>query len=131
MKTGVVLCDVPHLENWSINMTSKKKTTSTTDQPTPKRNRTAKAPAQPEKVIIKSIDDAAALVLAEEGRPMTIKEMIEAVAAKDYWSTVRTRLGRTPDIMLEYNVRSEISTGGDNSRFRLVREATFARTDAR
>jgi hypothetical protein len=41
--------------------------------------------------------NAAAKVLAEKGEPMTCKEMIEAMAAKGYWTTPG---GKTPHATL-------------------------------
>jgi hypothetical protein len=50
----------------------------------PKRQR--KAPAEPKEKKVSALD-AAARGLAEEGRPMTCKEMIETMAAKGYWTS--------------------------------------------
>lgn len=41
--------------------------------------------------------DAAAQVLAEEGRPMTCQELIAAMATKGYWTSP---VGPTPDATL-------------------------------
>ena len=58
--------------------------------------------------------DAAATVLAEEGRPMTAKELIEAMAAKGYWTSPG---GKTPDATLSAALGSEINKKGGASRF--------------
>ena len=58
--------------------------------------------------------DAAAKVLAEEGRPMTAKELIEAMAAKGYWTSPG---GKTPEATLSAALGSEINKKGDASRF--------------
>ena len=56
-----------------------------------------KAPAKPaaEKKI--GAIDAAAKLLAETGQPMTCREMIEAMAAKGYWTSPG---GKTPQATL-------------------------------
>ena len=54
------------------------------------RKRSAEAQAKPKKL---SALDAAAKVLAEIDKPMSCKEMIEAMAQKGYWSSPG---GKTP-----------------------------------
>ena len=58
--------------------------------------------------------DAAAKVLAETGQPMSCKELIEAMAAKGYWSSPG---GKTPSATLYSGITKEISTKGKESRF--------------
>jgi hypothetical protein len=58
--------------------------------------------------------DAAAKVLAAEGRPMTAKELIEAMAAKSYWTSPG---GKTPEATLAAAIANEINKKGDASRF--------------
>jgi hypothetical protein len=58
--------------------------------------------------------DAAAKVLAETGRPMSCKEMIEAMAVKGYWSSPG---GKTPASTLYSAVLKEVNTKGKESRF--------------
>jgi hypothetical protein len=80
-------------------MTAKKSTKATaTKKPAAKKS--AKAPAatkkpKPEGKL--SALDAAAKVLVETGEPMTTKQMIEAMAAKNYWTSaafqLRIRIG--------------------------------------
>jgi len=60
---------------------------------TPKAGKT-KGPKAESKM---SALDAAAKVLAEEGQPMTAKELIEAMAAKGYWTSPG---GKTPEATL-------------------------------
>jgi hypothetical protein len=60
----------------------------------PKRQR--KAPAESKEQKIGALD-AAAKVLAEEDRAMTCREVIEAMAAKGYWTSPR---GKTPEATL-------------------------------
>src|SRR5882762_1849637 len=51
--------------------------------------------------------NAAAKVLAEKGEPMTCKEMIEAMAAKGYWTTPG---GKTPHATLIHPSRGRYAT---------------------
>jgi len=69
--------------------------------------------------------DAAAKVLAETGQPMSCKELIEAMAAKDYWSSPG---GKTPASTLYSGITKEISTKGKESRFQKTDRGRFART---
>ena len=69
--------------------------------------------------------DAAAKVLSEKGEPMTCKEMIEAMAAKGYWSSPS---GKTPHATLFSGILKEISTKGKESRFQKTDRGRFART---
>jgi hypothetical protein len=56
----------------------------------PARRRASRSQAEPNKL---GALDAAALVLAEAGTPLSCQEMITAMAAKNYWSSPQ---GRTP-----------------------------------
>jgi hypothetical protein len=67
--------------------------------------------------------DAAAKVLAEEGRPMTAKELIEAMAAKGYWTSPG---GKTPEATLSAALGTEINKKGDASRFAKPAPGKFA-----
>ena len=58
--------------------------------------------------------DAAAKVLGEKKEPMTTKEMIEAMAAKGYWSSPN---GQTPAATLYSAILREIKTKGKEARF--------------
>jgi len=69
--------------------------------------------------------DAAAKVLSEKGEPMNCKEMIEAMAAKGYWTTPG---GKTPHATLFSGILKEISTKGKESRFQKTDRGRFART---
>jgi hypothetical protein len=68
--------------------------------------------------------DAAAKVLAETGKPMSCNEMIEAMAAKVYWSSPG---GKTPASTLYSAILREISTKGKESRFKKTDRGHFAR----
>ena len=68
--------------------------------------------------------DAAAKVLAETGQPMSCKEMIEAMAAKGYWSSPG---GKTPASTLYSGILKEVTTKGKESRFQKTDRGRFAR----
>ena len=71
--------------------------------------------------------DAAAKVLAEKGEPMNCKEMIEAMAAKGYWTTPG---GKTPHATLYSSIAREIRDKGKESRFKKADRGKFASTGA-
>jgi hypothetical protein len=58
--------------------------------------------------------DAAVRVLEEAGQPMTCAEMIEAMAAKGYWTSPG---GKTPAATLYSAVLREIAAKGKDARF--------------
>jgi hypothetical protein len=58
--------------------------------------------------------DAALRVLEETGQPMTCLEMIEAMAAKGYWTSPS---GATPSATLYSAVLREITAKGKDARF--------------
>src|SRR5262249_4986721 len=68
--------------------------------------------------------NAAGKVLGETGKPMSCKDMIEAMAAKGYWSSPG---GKTPASTLYSGILKEISTKGKESRFRKTDRGRFAR----
>jgi hypothetical protein len=67
--------------------------------------------------------DAAAKVLGENKQPLTTKEMIEAMAAKGYWSSPN---GQTPAATLYSAILREIKTKGKESRFEKTEKGKFA-----
>jgi hypothetical protein len=67
--------------------------------------------------------DAAARVLAEAGQPMTCQEMIDAMAAKGYWSSPG---GKTPAATLYSAILRELSKGTE-SRFVKTERGKFTR----
>jgi HB1, ASXL, restriction endonuclease HTH domain len=69
--------------------------------------------------------NAAAKVLSEKGEPMTCKEMIEAMAAKGYWTTPG---GKTPHATLYSSIAREIRDKGKDSRFKKSERGKFANT---
>ena len=102
-------------------MAGKKMKTST------KKARTAKGPKfpaaaeQPKKL---SALDAAARVLGESGQPMNCQEMIEAMAAKGYWTSPG---GKTPAATLYSAILRELKTTGKDSRFKKTERGKFKR----
>lgn len=58
--------------------------------------------------------DAAARVLAEEGKPMSCLELIAMMTAKGYWASPN---GRTPASTLYSAILRETTTKGSNCRF--------------
>jgi hypothetical protein len=69
--------------------------------------------------------DAAAKVLVEKGEPMNCKEMIEAMAAKGFWTTPG---GKTPHATLYSSIAREIRDKGKESRFKKSDRGKFAST---
>ena len=68
---------------------------------------------------------AAARVLNETGREMTCPELIEAMAAKRYWTSPG---GKTPASTLYASIYQEIKTKGKDARFRKTERGKFAAT---
>ncbi|MEW4530608.1 winged helix-turn-helix domain-containing protein [Maioricimonas sp. JC845] len=67
--------------------------------------------------------DAAAKVLSETSEPMTAKGMIEAMAARGYWTSPS---GKTPHATLYAAIGREIATKGTEARFTKVGRGQFA-----
>jgi hypothetical protein len=91
-------------------------------KPKKTRKKSAETEAKAKKL---SALDAAAKVLAETGKPMSCREMIEAMAAKGYWSSPG---GKTPASTLYSAILKEISTKGKESRFKKTDRGRFACT---
>jgi hypothetical protein len=105
---------------------SAKKSTKTTATKKPAAKKTAKAPARtkkPKAAGKMSALDAAAKVLAESGEPMTTREMIDAMAAKGYWSSPA---GATPERTLYSALLREINMKGKDARFMKTERGKFA-----
>ena len=96
-------------------------TPAATTEPAAKKPGSAKKQPKSDKL---SALDAAAKVLAETGQPMTCKEMIEAMAAKGYWTSPA---GRTPEATLYSALLRELKTKGNESRFTKTARGKFAR----
>jgi hypothetical protein len=67
--------------------------------------------------------DAAAKVLGENRQAMTCQEMIDAMAAKTYWSSPN---GKTPSATLYAAILREITTKAKESRFTKTERGKFA-----
>jgi hypothetical protein len=91
----------------------------------PKRQRQATAGTKEKKL---SALDAAAKVLGEAGVALTCPEMIEAMAAKGYWSSPA---GKTPAATLYSALLRELQTKGADSRFVKTQRGQFALHAAR
>jgi hypothetical protein len=87
-----------------------------------KPNRQRKAPAAPKAKKVSALD-AAAKVLAEEGRPMSCQELIGVMAAKGYWTSPG---GQTPSATLYSAILRELATKGGKARFAKVDRGRFA-----
>ncbi|MBL9030537.1 MAG: hypothetical protein JNM80_02370 [Phycisphaerae bacterium] len=89
-----------------------------------KRAREAAAKPVPAKRL--SALSAAAKVLADAGKPMRAKDMIEAASAKGLWSSPN---GKTPEATLYAAIIREIAAKGKNARFRKVERGLFEATE--
>ena len=67
--------------------------------------------------------DAAAKILGETGQPMTAQELIEAMAAKGYWTSPR---GLTPQATLFAAISREVRAKGKDARFVKAERGKFA-----
>ena len=94
-------------------------TTTTTEEAAPATKPQAKAEKPAGKF---SCLDAAAKVLGESNEPMNTKEMIEAMAAKGYWSSPN---GQTPATTLYSAILRELGKGKD-LRFKKTERGKFA-----
>ena len=81
---------------------------------TPAASKTKAKNAKEPKAKKTSALDAAARMLEEAGQPMTCPEMIEAMAAKNYWTSPG---GATPGATLYSAILREITAKGKESRF--------------
>jgi hypothetical protein len=82
----------------------------------------AKASAKPKTKKLSALD-AAAKVLAETGQAMTCAALIEAMAAKGYWTSPG---GKTPSATLYSAILKELKTKGANARFKKTDRGQFA-----
>ena len=67
--------------------------------------------------------EAAAKILGETGKPMSCNEMIEAMAAKGYWTNPG---GKTPAATLYAAILRELQTKGAKARFVKTERGKFA-----
>ncbi len=105
----------------SARKTTKKKSAKPAQAKKPR----AKAAGAKESAKAKKLSaiDAAAKVLGEAKAPMGTREMIQAMAAKKYWSSPA---GKTPHATLYSAIAREISKQGKESRFKKAGRGTFA-----
>jgi hypothetical protein len=83
-----------------------------------------KAPAESMAAAEKlSAIDAAVRVLGENGRAMTCKEMISAMAARGFWTSPA---GKTPSATLYSGILKEINLKGTDARFKKTERGKFA-----
>ena len=82
----------------------------------------AKAAAKPKPKKLSALD-AAAKVLAETGQAMTCAALIEAMAAKGYWTSPG---GKTPSATLYSAILKELKTKGAKARFKKTDRGQFA-----
>jgi hypothetical protein len=97
-------------------MATKKPSKTTTESPKATKQ-AKKAPAKRAKADAGnklSTLDAAAKVLSETRQPMTCREIVEAMAAKSYWTSPG---GATPWSTLNAAIAREIKVKGADSRF--------------
>lgn len=66
--------------------------------------------------------DAAAKVLADAGKPMRAKDMVETALAKGYWKTS----GATPAATIYAAIIREIAAKGEDARFKKTDRGLFA-----
>ena len=66
--------------------------------------------------------DAAAKVLTESSEPLNAKQMIEAMAAKGYWTSPG---GKTPHATLYSAILREITAKGNDARFKKTERGHF------
>jgi hypothetical protein len=85
----------------------------------PKRQRKAAEPKEKKTSAL----DAAARVLAEEGRPMTCRELVDVMAARGYWTSPG---GATPAATLYSAILREMTTKGAAARFIKTERGKFA-----
>jgi len=81
----------------------------------------AKAKAMPVAEKLSQIA-AAERVLAEAGKPMTCRAMVEAMAAKGLWTSPG---GKTPDATLYSSLLRQIRAKGKEARFKKVARGQF------
>ncbi len=88
-----------------------------------KKTAKSRPPATPKTKAKKtSALDAAAKVLAESSQPMSCQEMIEAMAAKGYWSSPA---GKTPSATLYSAIQRECKTKAKAARFKKTGPGKF------
>ena len=107
-------------------MAGKKKTppqpTTTEAKNRPPKQQATKPPADGKTPKLSALD-AAARVLAETGQAMTCGELIDAMAAKGYWTSPG---GKTPGATLYSAILRELQTKKKEARFRKTERGKFS-----
>ena len=103
-------------------MAGKKKTRASTKKTAAAKQPKSPAMTEPAKKL--SALDAAVRVLNESGQAMNCQEMIEAMAAKGYWTSPA---GKTPSATLYSAILKELKAKGTAARFRKTERGKFAR----
>lgn len=85
----------------------------------------AEPKAEPKKARKMGALDAAALVLAEAGKPMRSKDLITEMATRGLWSSPG---GKTPEATLYAAIIREIGTKGTAARFARAGKGEFTST---
>ena len=112
-----------HEENAMNSKSATKKTgTKKTAKAPAKAKTSAKAPKDKSNGKLSALD-AAAKVLGESKEPMNTKAMIEAMAAKGYWTSPGRK---TPHATLYSAILREIDTKGSDARFKKTERGMFA-----
>ena len=99
--------------------TTKAKTTKTRSaKKTTTKKATTKKPAKKRSQL-----DAAVQVLTRSKKPMSCKELVDAMAKRKLWSSPN---GKTPHATLYAAILREINTKGKDARFKKVDRGQFA-----
>lgn len=101
--------------------TKKASTTKKTKAAPAAKPRAAKAKPEAKAKKMSALD-AAAKVLGETGEPMTTKELIDAMAAKGYWTSP---CGKTPERTLYSALARDVDARGKESRFKKGERGKF------
>ena len=94
-------------------------------KPGPKAEPKVEPKAEPKKARKMGALDAAALVLAEAGKPMRSKDLITEMATRGLWSSPG---GKTPEATLYAAIIREIGTKGTAARFARAGKGEFTST---
>lgn len=100
-------------------MATKKTTTKKAPAKAAAKKPVTKKAAKPQRT---SALDAAVRVLSETSKPLTTREMIEAMAAKGYWKSPG---GKTPHATLYSAILREIAVKKTDARFKKTERGKF------
>jgi len=101
--------------------TTKSKSTKKAKAAPTKKPRAAKPKPEAKEKKLSALD-AAAKVLGETGEPMTVKELIDAMAAKGYWTSPG---GKTPERTLYSALARDVGARGKESRYKKGERGKF------